>query len=141
MKRTGSAVWKGGLKDGKGTVSTESGVLAGVDYSFAKRFGDEKGTNPEELIAAAHAGCFAMQLSGVLGAAGLTAEEIRSSAAVTGSMDGGGFTITNVHLTVEARIPGADDAAFQKAADTACRICPVSKLLNAEITLDARLVS
>jgi osmotically inducible protein OsmC len=141
MKRTGSAVWKGGLKDGNGTVSTESGVLAGVDYSFAKRFGDEKGTNPEELIAAAHAGCFAMQLSGVLGAAGLTAEEIRSSAAVTGSMDGGGFTITNVHLTVEARIPGADDAAFQKAADTACRICPVSKLLNAEITLDARLVS
>jgi osmotically inducible protein OsmC len=140
MKRTGSAVWKGGLKDGNGTLSTESGVLKGQNYNFAKRFGDEAGTNPEELIAAAHAACFSMQLSGVLGAAGLTADEIRSSAAVSGSMDGGGFTITNVHLTVEARIPGADDAAFQKAAETACRICPVSKLLNAEITLDAKLV-
>jgi osmotically inducible protein OsmC len=141
MERTGSAVWKGGLKDGTGTVSSESGVLDGVHYSFAKRFGDEKGTNPEELIAAAHAGCFSMQLSGVLGAAGLTPDEIRTSAVVSGAMDGGGFTITGVHLTVEATVPGADDAAFQKAADTACRICPVSKLLNAEITMDARLLA
>jgi osmotically inducible protein OsmC len=140
MERTASAVWNGGLKDGNGTLATESGTLENVHYSFAKRFGDEAGTNPEELIAAAHAGCFSMQLSGVLGSKGMTADEIRTSAAVSGSMDGGGFTITNVHLTVEARIPGADDAAFQEAADTACKICPVSKLLNAEITLDAKLV-
>jgi osmotically inducible protein OsmC len=140
MKRTASAVWKGGLKDGKGSLSTESGVLSDSQYSFSTRFEEGKGTNPEELIAAAHAGCFSMQLSGVLGSKGMTADEIRTSAAVSGSMDGGGFTITNVHLTVEARIPGADDAAFQEAADTACKICPVSKLLNAEITLDAKLV-
>ena len=114
MKRTGSAVWKGGLKDGKGTLATESGVLRDQAYSFAKRFGDEAGTNPEELIAAAHAACFSMQLSGVLGTAGLTADEIPTSAAVEGSMDGGGFTITGSHLTVTARIPGADEAAFRR---------------------------
>jgi osmotically inducible protein OsmC len=140
MKRTGSAVWKGGLKDGTGTLSTESGVLKEQAYSFAKRFGDEKGTNPEELIAAAHAACFSMQLSGVLGAAGLTASEIATSAVITGEMDGGGFTIKSSHLTVTARIPGADEAAFLKAAETAKSICPVSKLLNAAISMDAKLL-
>jgi len=139
MKRTGSAVWNGGLKDGRGTLSTESGVLKNVSYNFAKRFGDEAGTNPEELIGAAHAACFSMQLSGVLGSEGMTAEEIRTSAVVSGSMDGGGFSITNVHLTVQARIPGADPAAFLAAAEKAKAICPVSKVLKAEITMDAKL--
>jgi osmotically inducible protein OsmC len=139
MKRTGSAVWKGGLKDGNGTLSTESGVLKDQAYSFAKRFGDEAGTNPEELIAAAHAACFSMQLSGVLGQSGLTADEITTSAAITGEMDGGGFTIKTSHLTVTARVPGADEAAFLKAAETAKSICPVSKVLNAAITMDAKL--
>jgi osmotically inducible protein OsmC len=139
MKRTGSAVWKGGLKDGTGTLSTESGVLKDQSYSFAKRFGDEAGTNPEELIAAAHAACFSMQLSGVLGQSGLTADEITTSAAITGEMDGGGFTIKTSHLTVTARVPGADEAAFLKAAETAKSICPVSKVLNAAITMDAKL--
>jgi osmotically inducible protein OsmC len=140
MKRTGSAVWKGGLKDGTGTVSTESGVLEDVNYSFAKRFGDEKGTNPEELIGAAHAACFSMALSAELGNAGMTAEEIATSAAVTvGPAEGGGFEISAVHLTVKARIPGADEAAFRKAAEGAKAGCPVSKVLNAEITMDASL--
>ena len=131
MKRTGSAVWSGGLKDGKGTVSTESGVLDGVSYSFGKRFGDEKGTNPEELIGAAHASCYSMALSAILGEAGMTADEISTSAAVTVVPADGGFAITAVHLTVRATIPGADAKA--KAG------CPVSKVLNAEITLDASL--
>jgi len=139
MKRTGSAVWKGGLKDGTGTLSTESGVLSGVNYSFAKRFGDEKGTNPEELIGAAHAACFSMQLSGVLGAAGLTPDEITTSAVITGEMDGGGFTIKTSHLTVTARVPGASEEAFGEAADKAKSICPISKVLNATITMDATL--
>jgi osmotically inducible protein OsmC len=139
--RTGSAVWKGGLKDGKGTLSTESGTLKAVDYSFAKRFGEEKGTNPEELVGAAHAACYAMQLSGVLGGDGLTADQIDASSAVTGSADGGGFTITKVHLTVRAKVPGATEAAFKAAAEKAKEICPISKLLHgsAEITLDAKL--
>jgi lipoyl-dependent peroxiredoxin len=143
MKRTGSAVWKGGLKDGAGALSSESGTLDGVNYSWAKRFGDEKGTNPEELVGAAHAACYSMQLSGVLGAAGLTPDEIRTTAAVTGASDGGGFTITDVHLTVEAKVPGADEAAFKAAAQKAKEICPISKLLNGsiDITLDAKLVS
>jgi lipoyl-dependent peroxiredoxin len=140
MKRTGSAVWKGGIKEGAGTVSTESGVLDGVGYSFGKRFGDEKGTNPEELIGAAHASCYSMALSGVLGAAGMTADEIATSATVTVvPASGGGFEITAVHLDVKAKIPGADEAAFQKAAAEAKAGCPVSKVLNAEITLDASL--
>ncbi len=141
MKRTGSAVWKGGLKEGAGTLSTESGTLADVNYSFAKRFGDEKGTNPEELVGAAHAACYSMQLSGVLAQSNLTADEINTTAAVTGSMDGGGFTITDVHLTVRAKIPGADEAAFKEAAQKAKEICPISKLLNGsiDITLDAKL--
>ena len=119
MKRTGSAVWKGGLKEGNGTVSTESGVLKDVDYSFAKRFGDEKGTNPEELIGAAHAACYSMALSGALDAAGMTADAIDTSAAVTVERVEGGFEITSVHLTVRAKIPGADPAAFQSAAEDA----------------------
>jgi lipoyl-dependent peroxiredoxin len=140
MKRSGSAVWKGGLKDGGGTLSTESGVLRDVGYSFGKRFGDEKGTNPEELVGAAHAACYAMQLSGVLGGADLKADEIRATSTVTGeSVDG--FTITNVHLTVEARVPGASAAQFTEAANKARQICPISKLLKAvEITIDAKLL-
>lgn len=141
MKRTGSAVWKGEIKSGSGTVSTESGVLDAVPYSFAKRFGDEKGTNPEELIGAAHAACFSMALSGALGAAGLTADEIDTSAQVTVVPDGGGFTITAVHLTVKAAIPGTDEASFQKIAAAAKAGCPVSKVLNAEITMDATLTT
>ena len=139
MKRTGSAVWKGGLKDGQGRVSTESGVLKDTNYSFAKRFGDEAGANPEELIGAAHASCFAMALSGVLGAAGLTADEINASSAVTVVPKDGGFAIASAHLTVEAKVPGADEAAFRKAAEDAKANCPVSKVLNAELTLDAKL--
>ena len=136
MKRTGSAVWQGGLKDGKGTVSTESGVLDAVPYSFSKRFGDEKGTNPEELIGAAHASCFSMALSLILGEAGMTADEIATSAQVTVEPSDGGFAITAVHLTVKAKIPGASAEAFEEAANKAKAGCPVSKVLNAEITLD-----
>jgi len=141
--RTGSAIWKGGLKDGGGTLSTESGTLDGIDYSFGKRFGDEKGTNPEELVGAAHAACYSMQLSGVLGASDLTADEINTTSAVTGSMDSGGFTITDVHLTVRAKVPGADESTFLAAAQKAKEICPISKLLNGsiDITLDAKLES
>jgi lipoyl-dependent peroxiredoxin len=140
MKRSGSAVWTGGLKDGKGTLSTESGTLEGVNYSFAKRFGDEKGTNPEELVGAAHAACYSMQLSGVLGQSNLTADEIRATAAVTGEMNDG-FTITDVHLTVRAKVPGASEEDFRAAAQKAKEICPISKLLHGsvDITLDAKL--
>ena len=143
ITRTGSAVWNGGIKDGKGSVSTESGALDGLPYSFAKRFGEEKGSNPEELVGAAHAACYSMQLSGVLGASDLTADEINTTSAVTGSMDSGGFTITDVHLTVRAKVPGADEAAFLAAAQKAKEICPISKLLNGsiDITMDAKLVS
>lgn len=139
MKRSGSAVWTGEIKSGAGTVSTESGVLKAVPYSFAKRFGEDKGTNPEELIGAAHASCFSMALSGALGAAGMTADEIATTAEVTVVPVEGGFSITAVHLTVRARIPGADAAAFQKAAEGAKAGCPVSKVLNATITMDAAL--
>ncbi len=143
INKSGSANWQGGLKDGTGTVSTESGVLNKQNYGFNKRFGDEAGTNPEELVGAAHAACYSMQLSGVLGGANLTADEISTTAAVTGSLDGGGFTITDVHLTVRAKIPGADEAAFKAAAQKAKEICPISKLLNSsvDITLDAELVA
>lgn len=140
MKRTGSAVWKGGLKDGQGTLSTESGSLQDLNYSFAKRFGDEKGTNPEELVGAAHAACYSMQLSGVLGQSSLVADEISTTAVVTGKMNDG-FTITDVQLTVRARIPGASEADFLAAAQKAKEICPISKLLHGsvDITLDAKL--
>lgn len=141
MKRTGSAVWKGGLKDGKGTVSTQSGVLKDNQYSFSARFEEGIGTNPEELIAAAHAGCFSMALSGQLGAAGMTAESIRTTATVSLEKTDVGFSITAVHLDLIARIPGADKAAFEKAANDAKAGCPVSRLLNATITLDAKLES
>jgi len=139
MKRNGSAVWRGGLKDGKGTVSTDSGVLSNTQYSFSTRFEDGKGTNPEELIAAAHAGCFSMALSAQLGNAGMTAEQIQTTASVSLDKTDGGFAITAVHLDVRAKIPGADKQAFETAANNAKSGCPVSKVLNATITMNARL--
>ena len=141
MKRNASAVWVGGLKDGKGIISSDSGVLADTQYSFSTRFENGKGTNPEELIAAAHAGCFSMALSAQLGTMGLTPEEIRTSAAVSLEKVGDGFAITAVHLTVKAKIPGADQAQFKTATDNAKAGCPVSKVLNATITMDATLES
>ena len=141
IKRKGSAVWSGGLKDGKGAVSTDSGVLKDAQYGFNTRFEDGPGTNPEELIGAAHAGCFTMALSGQLGQAGLTAQELRTTATVSMEKVEGGFAITAVHLDLAAKIPGASQEAFDKAANTAKENCPVSKLLNAEITLTARLES
>ncbi len=139
MKRKASAEWRGGLKDGKGTISTDSGVLSDTQYSFSTRFEDGIGTNPEELIAAAHAGCFSMALSGQLGNAGLTAESIRTTASVRLEKTDAGFTITSVHLDVTARVPGADQAAFETAANNAKAGCPVSRVLNAQITMEARL--
>lgn len=139
MKRKASAVWKGGLKDGKGAISTDSGVLNDTQYSFGTRFEDGKGTNPEELIAAAHAGCFSMALSGQLGTAGMTAEQIKTSATVTLEKTDAGFTVTSVHLDVTAKIPGANAAAFETAANNAKAGCPISRLLNAKITMDAKL--
>jgi len=139
MNRNGSAVWRGGLKDGKGTVSTQSGVLEDAQYSFSTRFENGIGTNPEELIAAAHAGCFSMALSGQLGNAGLTADEIATTATVTLEKQAQGFAVTKVHLVVEASVPGASEEQFATAAAAAKSGCPISKLLNAEITMDARL--
>ncbi len=139
MKRNASAVWQGGLKDGKGKISSQSGVLQDTQYSFGTRFEDGIGTNPEELIAAAHAGCFSMALSGQLGAADLVAESIETTATVTLDKVEGGFAVTKVHLDVTVRIPGADQAAFDTAAKNAKEGCPISKLLNAEITMDAKL--
>ena len=141
MLRKASAVWNGGIKDGGGKISTDSGVLSDTQYSFSTRFEDGIGTNPEELIAAAHAGCFSMALSGQLGAAGMTAESINTTAAVRLEKLESGFAITAVHLDVTARIPGADEAAFATAAANAKAGCPISKLLNAEITMDAKLES
>ena len=140
MMRSASAVWKGGLKDGAGTVSTETGTLSGVPYTFRMRFENEKGTNPEELIAAAHASCFSMALSMFLGDAGMKAESISTKASVTLEQVGGGFSVTSSHLETTVRIPNADAAAFQKAAEAAKSGCPVSKLLNARITMTATLV-
>ncbi len=140
MKRSASAVWKGGLKDGRGTVSTESGVLTGTPYNFSMRFENEKGTNPEELIAAAHAACFSMALSLFLGEAGMKAESIDTKATVTLEQVGGGFSVTSSDLETKVRIPNADTAAFQKAVETAKTGCPISKLLNATITMNAALV-
>src|SRR3712207_6209249 len=139
MRRKASAVWKGGVMDGKGTISTDSGVLADTQYSYSTRFEEGVGTNPEELIAAAHAGCFSMALSGQLGKAGLTAESIHTTATVRLEKQEGGFRITSVHLEVRARVPGADAQAFETAANNAKAGCPVSKVLNAEITMDASL--
>lgn len=141
MKRSGSAIWTGDIKQGAGTVSTESGVLSSVPYSFSKRFGDEKGSNPEELIGAAHASCFSMALSGALGGSGLTADKIETTATVSVVPDGGGFTIDKVHLVVKAAVPGTDAETFAKIAQAAKEGCPVSKVLaGAEITMDATLV-
>ena len=139
MKRKASARWQGGLKDGKGTISTESGVLSETQYSFSTRFEEGIGTNPEELIAAAHAGCFTMALSGQLGNAGLTAESLDTTATVTMEKLDAGWTVNKVHLDVTAKIPGADEQAFQTAANNAKAGCPISRLLNAEITMDAKL--
>ena len=139
MKKTASAHWQGGLKDGKGTISTQSGVLSNSPYGFNTRFEDQPGTNPEELIGAAHAGCFSMALSKELGDAGMTAESIETKAEVTLDKVDGGFAITAVHLSLRAKIPGADRAAFEQAVETAKNGCPVSKVLNAEITLEAVL--
>jgi len=140
MVRKASAVWKGSLKEGKGTISSESGVLSNTPYSFSTRFENAKGTNPEELIAAAHAGCFTMALSAQLGNAGITPESLETTASLTLDKLDAGWTITKVHLDVAARIPGADKAAFDKAAENAKAGCPVSRLLKAEITMTARLV-
>ena len=139
IKRNGSAVWSGGLKDGKGAVSTGSGAMKDQQYGFNTRFEAGPGTNPEELIGAAHAGCFTMALSGQLGQAGLTAQELRTTATVSMEKQGEGFAITAVHLDLVAKIPGASQEAFDKAANTAKENCPVSKLLNANITLSSRL--
>ncbi len=141
MKRSASAEWKGGLKDGKGSVSTDSTVLNNTQYSFGTRFENGVGTNPEELIAAAHAGCFSMALSAQLGKAGMTAESIKTKATITLDQVEGGFAITASHLDVVVKIPGADKAAFEAAANDAKAGCPVSKVLNAKITMDAKLES
>jgi osmotically inducible protein OsmC len=139
MQRKGSAVWTGGLRDGKGTVSTASGVLNNTQYSFATRFENGIGTNPEELIGAAHAGCFSMAFSAQLEKAGLKAERIATEAAVSLDKNDSGFAITAVHLTMTAKIPGATEEQFRTAADNAKAGCPVSRVLNAKITLDAKL--
>jgi osmotically inducible protein OsmC len=139
MQRKASAVWKGGLKDGKGVVSSASSVLNNTPYSFATRFENTPGTNPEELIAAAHAACFSMALSAQLGNAKLTPSSIETAATLTMEKLDSGWAITAVHLDVVGRVPGADDAAFQKAANDAKTGCPVSKVLKANITMTAKL--
>jgi len=140
MQRTASAHWEGGLKDGKGTVSSASGVLSNTQYSFSTRFENGIGTNPEELIAAAHAGCFSMALSAQLDNAGLKAAAIDTTANLTFEKTDAGFTITRIHLDLKAKIPNASNEAFQKAAADAKAGCPISRVLNTEITLDAKLV-
>ena len=139
MQRKASAVWQGNLKAGKGTISTDSGVLSNTQYSFSTRFEDGKGTNPEELIAAAHAGCFSMALSAQLGEAGLTADRIATTATVTLEKTAGGFEVTSSHLDLVAKIPGATQEAFDKAAGNAKAGCPISKLLKTNITLTSKL--
>jgi len=141
MKRKASARWQGGLKDGKGAVSTASGVLSDTQYSFSTRFEDGIGTNPEELIAAAHAGCFSMALSGQLGNAGMVAESIETTATLTMDKLDAGWTVTEIHLDVTANIPGADSSAFEQAANNAKEGCPISRLLNAKISMEAKLNS
>ena len=141
MLRKASAVWNGGLKDGGGKISTDSGVLSDTQYSFGTRFENGAGTNPEELVAAAHAGCFSMALSGQLGAAGMVADSINTTASVRLEKLEDGFAVTKVHLEVTAKIPGADEAAFMTAANNAKAGCPISKLLKAEITMAATLES
>jgi osmotically inducible protein OsmC len=139
MQRNASAHWSGGLKDGKGTITSASGVLKATPYSFSTRFEEQPGTNPEELIAAAHAGCFTMALSGQLGGAGMTAESLDTTATVTMEKLVAGFTVTSIHLQVKAKIPGADQARFDQAARNAKEGCPISRLLNTRITMEATL--
>lgn len=139
MKRQASAQWKGDLKTGKGTVSTASGVLTTTPYSFSTRFENEQGTNPEELIAAAHAGCFTMALSGQLGAANLVAEQLSTTATVTMEKLDAGWTVTGIHLEVKGKVPKADRAAWEKATQDAKAGCPISRLMNTTITMDAKL--
>lgn len=141
MIKKASAVWKGGLKDGIGSISTETGVLRDAPYGFKARFEGGKGTNPEELIGAAHAGCFSMALSKILGEAGFTAERLETQAEVTLDKVGEGFEITASHLILKARVPGVSAEAFKELADKAKAGCPVSKLLKAKISLDATLES
>lgn len=141
MDRKASAVWSGGLKDGKGTLSTASGVLKETQYSFSARFENGAGTNPEELLAAAHAGCFTMALSGQLSKAGMTAQKLETTATVTLGKDGEGFSISKSHLDLVAHIAGADQAKFDEAVKNAETGCPVSKLFKAEITVSAKLVA
>lgn len=141
MQRKASAIWKGGLKDGKGSVSSASTVLNNTPYSFSTRFENTPGTNPEELIAAAHVACFSMALSAQLGTANLTPSSIETSATLTMEKLDAGWTITAVHLDVVGKVPGADNAKFQELAGNAKAGCPVSKVLNAKITMDAKLES
>jgi osmotically inducible protein OsmC len=139
MKHKASAIWQGSLKEGTGTMSTGSGALVNKPYSFKTRFEGEQGTNPEELIGAAHAGCFSMAFSMILGLAGFTPDKIETTATVSLEPKDGGFAITSSHLEMTAAIPGIDEATFQDLAAKAKAGCPVSKVLNAAITLDARL--
>ena len=139
MQRKASAEWKGSLKEGSGSVSSSSGGFSKTPFSFGTRFGDQPGTNPEELIAAAHAGCFSMALSAQLGTANLTPESIRTNATLTMEKLDSGWTITAVHLDVIGKVPKADAATFQKLAEAAKTGCPVSKVLNAKITMSAKL--
>jgi osmotically inducible protein OsmC len=140
INRTGSAQWSGGIKDGKGAISTQSGALKAYPYGFSSRFEGQPGSNPEELLGAAHAACFTMALSLILGEAGLTAEKMETTATVTLEKGNDGFSITSVHLELSASVPGATDAVFQQLAAKAKAGCPVSKLFKAEITLKASLV-
>jgi osmotically inducible protein OsmC len=139
MERKASAVWKGGLKDGKGTISAPGGVLKDTQYSFTSRFENGPGTNPEELIAAAHAACFSMALSAQLGGTNLTPESINTNVTLTMEKLEAGWTITSSHIDVVGKVPGADAATFQKYAEAAEKGCPVSKVLNAKITMTAKL--
>jgi len=139
MKRKASAGWRGGLKDGKGTISSESGVLKETQYSFSTRFENGVGTNPEELIAAAHAGCFSMAFSAELGKAGITAESIHTTAIITMDKTDAGWTVMESHLDVTAKIPGIDPAKFTATADAAKAGCPISRLLKANVTMNAKL--
>ena len=139
MKRKASAVWRGGLKDGKGTISSESGVLKDTQYSFSTRFENGIGTNPEELVAAAHAGCFSMAFSAELGKAAITPEAIHTTAIITMDKTDAGWTVTESHLDVAAKIPGVDPAKFTAAANAAKAGCPISRLLKANVTMDAKL--
>lgn len=141
MKRNASAVWQGGLKDGKGRITTDSGVLSDTQYSFSTRFEEGAGTNPEELIAAAHAGCFSMALSMMLGEMDIKPQQIDTTATVSLEKDASGFSITAVHLEVSVRAPGAAQEAVLKAAEKAKAGCPVSRVLNAKITMNAKLKS